>query len=139
MPSLEHNIESLKLRISDACNRSHREISSVYLLPVSKKQSIASLETAYNLGHRAFAENYLSEAKEKIEAFRGKGLQWHFIGPIQSNKTKYIAQNFDWVQTVDREKIIKRLSEQRPPSLPALNVLIQVNISEDQDADKHRR
>ena len=131
MPALEHNIESLKVRISTACNNANRQLDSVYLLPVTKTRSIAELTHAKALGFNQFGENYLSEAKEKIEYFQDPSLTWHFIGPIQSNKTRPIAELFDWVHTVDREKILRRLSEQRPSSLPPLNVLIQVNISQD--------
>ena len=132
MPALEHNIESLKLRISIACKSANRDENSVYLLPVTKARGSEVLEDAYKLGFSQFAENYLSEAKEKIEHFSDKAVSWHFIGPIQSNKTRYIAEHFDWVQTIDREKIIHRLNEQRPSTLPPLNVLIQVNVSNDE-------
>ncbi|MCK5880429.1 MAG: YggS family pyridoxal phosphate-dependent enzyme [Sinobacterium sp.] len=133
MPALEHNIESLKLRISRACKRANRDENSVFLLPVTKTRNIKALEAAHSLGFTQFGENYLSEAKEKIAHFKNKSIQWHFIGPIQSNKTRYIAEHFDWVQTVDREKILKRLSDQRPNTLPPLNFLVQVNVSCDEN------
>lgn len=129
MPALEHNIESLKVRITNACHHANRDEDSVYLLPVSKTHSIQTLSAAHELGFNQFGENYLSEAKDKIAHFQDKAIQWHFIGPVQSNKTRFLAEHFDWVQTVDRIKIIHRLNEQRPSTLKPLNILIQVNIS----------
>jgi len=103
----------------------------VQLLAVSKRFPIKSIQSAYNLGLHDFGENYAQEGIEKIQQLTHLPLTWHFIGPIQSNKTQLIAQHFDWVQTVCREKIIARLQAQRPENLPSLNVLIQVNISQD--------
>ena len=102
--------------------------NQVTLIAVSKTKPAADLQQAINAGQRHFGENYLQEALEKIEALKGQNLIWHFIGPIQSNKTKQIAQNFSWVHSVDRLKIAKRLNEQRPENLEKLNVLLQVNI-----------
>jgi len=102
--------------------------NQVTLIAVSKTKPAADLQQTINAGQRHFGENYLQEALEKIEALKGQNLIWHFIGPIQSNKTKQIAQNFSWVHSVDRLKIAKRLNEQRPENLEKLNVLLQVNI-----------
>jgi len=100
----------------------------VTLIAVSKTKPVSDLQQAIDVGQRHFGENYLQEAIEKIEALKNQNLIWHFIGPIQSNKTKQIAQNFDWVHSVDRLKIAKRLNNQRSDNLPKLNVLLQVNI-----------
>ena len=102
--------------------------NQVTLIAVSKTKSASDLQQAIDCGQRHFGENYLQEALEKIQALKGQNLVWHFIGPIQSNKTKQIAQNFDWVHSVDRLKIAKRLNDQRPIELGKLNVLLQVNI-----------
>ena len=102
--------------------------NQVTLIAVSKTKPASDLQQAIDCGQRHFGENYLQEALEKIQALKGQNLVWHFIGPIQSNKTKQIAQNFDWVHSVDRLKIAKRLNDQRPIELGKLNVLLQVNI-----------
>lgn len=106
---------------------------SVQLLAVSKKQSIKKIHQAYDLGQRAFGENYLQEAIEKIHYLKQLDIEWHFIGRIQSNKTKLIAENFSWVQTVCDEKVARRLSDQRLVELGPLNVCIQVNVDGDPD------
>ena len=100
----------------------------VTLIAVSKTKPATDLQQAIDAGQRHFGENYLQESLEKIETLKGQDLIWHFIGPIQSNKTKQIAENFDWVHSVDRLKIAKRLNDQRPENLEKLNVLLQVNI-----------
>ena len=99
------------------------------LLAVSKTFPAAAVREAYLAGQTAFGENYLQEALDKMDALRDLPLEWHFIGPIQSNKTRAIAENFAWVHSVDRLKIAERLSAQRPPHLPPLNVCLQVNVS----------
>jgi pyridoxal phosphate enzyme (YggS family) len=99
----------------------------VTLLAVSKSQPVARIEEARAAGHKAFGENYVQEALEKMDAL--PGLEWHLIGPLQSNKTRLAAERFAWVHTLEREKIARRLSEQRPAGLPPLDVLIQVNVS----------
>ena len=104
----------------------------VQLIAVSKTRSTAEIQEAVNAGQVHFGENYLQESLDKISFFKERNLIWHFIGPIQSNKTALIAENFDWVHSVDRLKIAKRLSDQRDPSLGALNILIQINIDEEQ-------
>lgn len=110
----------------------------VQLLAVSKTFGVEAIAEAIEVGERRFGENYVQEGVEKIRHFRealpGVSLEWHFIGPLQSNKTRLVAEHFDWVQSIDREKIALRLSEQRPSYLPPLNVLIEVNI--DQQATK---
>ncbi|MDC1536686.1 YggS family pyridoxal phosphate-dependent enzyme [Candidatus Thioglobus sp.] len=104
----------------------------VQLIAVSKTRSTAEIQEAVNAGQVHFGENYLQESLDKISFFNESKLIWHFIGPIQSNKTASIAENFDWVHSVDRLKIAKRLSDQRDPSLEKLNILIQINIDEEQ-------
>ena len=108
--------------------------NQVTLIAVSKTKPAADLHQAIDAGQLHFGENYLQEALDKIEALKGQNLIWHFIGPIQSNKTKQIAENFSWVHSVDRLKIAKRLNDQRPENLENLNVLLQVNI--DNEASK---
>lgn len=108
----------------------HRIAGSVRLLAVSKTKPVEALEAAYHVGQRAFGENYVQEAVDKYHALSHlTDIEWHFIGPIQSNKSRLIAQTMAWVHSADREKIARRLSEQRPDNLPPLNVCIQVNIS----------
>ena len=102
--------------------------NQVTLIAVSKTKPASDLQQAIDVGQRHFGENYLQEALEKINALKNQELIWHFIGPIQSNKTKQIAENFSWVHSVDRLKIAKRLNEQRPENLEKLNVLLQINI-----------
>ncbi|RRS10624.1 YggS family pyridoxal phosphate-dependent enzyme [Pseudoalteromonas sp. J010] len=105
---------------------------TVQLLAVSKTKPIADIEAAIAAGQTQFGESYVQEAVDKVVHFKdNKALEWHFIGPIQSNKSRLIAENFHWVQSVDREKIARRLNEQRPNNLKPLNVLLQVNISGD--------
>jgi pyridoxal phosphate enzyme (YggS family) len=124
--------------ISDNLKRVNSRIDSieynqeVQLIAVSKTRSTAEIQEAVNAGQVHFGENYLQESLDKISFFKERNLIWHFIGPIQSNKTALIAENFDWVHSVDRLKIAKRLSDQRDPSLGALNILIQINIDEEQ-------
>ena len=108
----------------------HRIAGSVRLLAVSKTKPVEALEAAYHVGQRPFGDNYVQEAVDKYHALSHlTDIEWHFIGPIQSNKSRLIAQTMAWVHSVDREKIARRLSEQRPDNLPPLNVCIQVNIS----------
>ena len=129
MTQIPSNIAKLRERIARACARCDRAPESVTLLAVSKTKPAAAVREAFAAGQRAFGENYLQEALEKIEALAGLGIEWHFIGPIQSNKTQPIARHFDWVHSVERAKIATRLSEQRPDGMPPLNVCVQVNIS----------
>jgi len=130
---LQANLTTLSERITLAAHRAGRPAESVTLIAVSKAFAADAVLALARCGQRHFGENYLQEALAKIDAVRaaapGLPLVWHFIGPIQSNKTRPIAERFDWVQSVDRLKIAQRLSEQRPDRLPPLNVLLQVNIS----------
>lgn len=105
--------------------------NQVKLLTVSKKHSLESIQDVYALGQRAFGESYAQEGMQKIQALESLDIEWHFIGPLQSNKTKIIAEHFDWVQSVDSLKLLRRLNAQRPADKPALNVLIQLNISDE--------
>ncbi len=117
-------------RIRNAEAEAGRKPHSVGLIAVSKTQPAEAIRAAYDLGQRDFGENYLQEALTKQNALRDLGdIVWHFIGPIQSNKTRSIAENFDWVHAVDRMKTAERLSQQRPLDLPPLNICIQVNVS----------
>jgi pyridoxal phosphate enzyme (YggS family) len=122
-------LESVKRRIAAAEADCGRPAGSVSLLAVSKTHGPETLRAAYAAGQRAFGENYLQEALAKIDALADLSIEWHFIGPIQSNKTKPIAERFAWVHSVERAKIADRLSAQRPPSLPPLQVCLQVNVS----------
>jgi len=121
------NLKRVTSRINSIeCNH------EVQLIAVSKTRSTAEIQEVINAGQVHFGENYLQESLDKISFFKESKLIWHFIGPIQSNKTASIAENFDWVHSVDRLKIAKRLSDQRDPSLEKLNILIQINIDEEQ-------
>jgi pyridoxal phosphate enzyme (YggS family) len=123
------NISTLGERINAAAQAAQRDPSSIGLLAVSKTKPAQALREAYEAGLRDFGENYLQEALGKQVELADLPLCWHFIGPIQSNKTRAIAENFAWVHSVDRLKIAQRLSEQRPDNLPPLNICIQVNVS----------
>jgi len=127
MNAIVDNLQAVRARISRAAQAARRADQAVTLLAVSKTHPASRIAEARAAGQRAFGENYVQEAIEKMTAV--PDLEWHLIGPLQSNKTRVVAELFQWVQTVDREKIAKRLSEQRPGALPALNVLIQVNAS----------
>lgn len=131
MPDLIHNLEAVRQRIAAAAHVAGRDARSVMLLAVSKTFPAEDVRAAHGAGQRAFGENYVQEALTKIEALADlrASLEWHFIGPLQSNKTRPVAEHFDWVHSVDRLKIAQRLSEQRPDHLPPLNVCLQVNIS----------
>ncbi len=121
-----HNIAE---RIAQAAAVSGRDPSAIRLLAVSKTWPVESLREAAAAGQRAFGESYVQEAIDKVDALAGEGLEWHFIGPLQSNKTRPVASAFAWVHSVDRLKIAQRLSEQRDVHLPPLQVCIQVNVS----------
>lgn len=129
MSTIAENISTLAERIHNAAQVSRRDPGSVGLLAVSKTKPASDLREAFSAGLRDFGENYLQEALGKQTELSDLPLIWHFIGPIQSNKTRAIAENFAWVHSVDRLKIAQRLSEQRPADLPPLNVCIQVNVS----------
>ena len=122
-------LEQVVKRVRKAEQRFGRDPGSVQILPVSKTRPPSDISQIAQAGFTAFGENYLQEAQEKITELTGLGLQWHFIGPIQSNKTQTIADLFQWVHSVDRKKIARRLNDQRSQNLPPLNICIQVNIS----------
>lgn len=126
--AIETNLELIHTRIAQACQNAGRVQSGVQLLAVSKTFPPEAVAQAAACGQRDFGENYIQEGVDKITALAHLGLTWHCIGPLQSNKTRPVAEHFDWVQSVDRLKIAQRLSEQRPSTLPPLNVCIQVNI-----------
>ncbi|MDX1635096.1 MAG: YggS family pyridoxal phosphate-dependent enzyme [Marinobacter sp.] len=129
MISIADNIGGVTRRIQKATLTAGREPGAVRLLAVSKTRGPEDIRAARAAGQTAFGENYLQEALDKIEALQDlPDLEWHFIGPIQSNKTRDIANRFDWVHSVDRLKIARRLNDQRDPDLPPLNVCLQVNI-----------
>jgi PLP dependent protein len=129
MNAIASNLQAVRRDIECFAHAAQRRPEEVALLAVSKTFSAGAVREAYAAGQRAFGESYAQEALGKIAALRDLALEWHFIGPIQSNKTRAIAENFAWVHGVDRLKIAERLSEQRPHSLPPLNVCIQVNVS----------
>jgi pyridoxal phosphate enzyme (YggS family) len=131
MSHIAQNLQEILGRINHAVTKARRDSGSVKLLAVSKTQPTQSIRDAISAGQKDFGENYLQEAIEKIsdlQEFRSD-ITWHLIGPLQSNKTRPAAESFDWVQSVDREKIALRLSEQRPDALKPLNVCVQINIS----------
>ncbi|MEX5496214.1 YggS family pyridoxal phosphate-dependent enzyme [Pseudomonas asgharzadehiana] len=129
MSTIADNIGQVSGRIRAAADAVQRDANSIHLLAVSKTKPAPAVREAYAAGLRDFGENYLQEALGKQAELTDLPLSWHFIGPIQSNKTRAIAENFDWVHSVDRLKIAQRLSEQRPAELPPLNICIQVNVS----------
>jgi pyridoxal phosphate enzyme (YggS family) len=128
MTMIADHLQQVHQRIVQACNTVHRKPQDVALLAVSKTFGADAVREAFAAGQTAFGENYIQEGVDKITALAGLPLQWHCIGPIQSNKTRLVAQHFDWAHSVDRLKIAQRLSEQRPPDKPPLQVCIQVNI-----------
>ena len=129
MTSIAANLQAVRARIAAACAGAGRAAESVQLLAVSKTWPAASVREAVAAGQRAFGENYVQEAVAKAAELGDSGLEWHFIGPLQGNKTKPVAENFAWVHSVERLKIAERLAAQRPAGLPALQVCLQVNIS----------
>ncbi|MBI5276868.1 MAG: YggS family pyridoxal phosphate-dependent enzyme [Burkholderiales bacterium] len=128
MEKIRNNLQTVRERIAAACAAAHRPVEEVTLLAVSKTFGPELIREAHAAGLVAFGENYIQEAVEKMALLAGLPLQWHCIGPIQSNKTRLVAAHFDWAQTVDRLKVAQRLSEQRPEDRPPLSVCIQVNI-----------
>ena len=128
MTTIADNLQQVRQRMLQACQHAGRLPDSVHLLAVSKTFGPDAVAQAHAAGQVAFGENYIQEAVEKITTLAHLPLEWHCIGPIQSNKTRLVATHFDWAHTVDRLKIAQRLSEQRPEGLAPLNVCIQVNI-----------
>ena len=131
MATISSNIQQVRARIAQACDSARRPVQSVTLLCVSKTFGPDSVRAAHAAGERCFGENYVQEALDKIAALADlrESIEWHLIGPLQSNKTRVVAEQFDWVHSVDRLKIAQRLSEQRPAHLPPLQLCLQVNIS----------
>lgn len=129
MASITENISSVRQQIADSARAAGRSPDAVRLLAVSKTQGPEQVREAFAAGQRDFGENYVQEALAKITALPLPDIRWHFIGPIQSNKTREIAAHFDWVHSVDRVRIAQRLDAQRPAGKPPLNVCIQVNLS----------
>ncbi|MCQ8104090.1 YggS family pyridoxal phosphate-dependent enzyme [Methylomonas sp. SURF-2] len=131
MDNFAERLQLVRSQIRHAVGIAGRPKGCVQLLAVSKTKPAGDIAELYRLGQRHFAENYLQEALQKQRQLAAFNITWHFIGPIQSNKTKPIACHFDWVHSVDRLKVAQRLSEQRPAQLPPLNICLQVNISEE--------
>lgn len=131
MTTIASNLQAVSVQINLAATAALRPAGSIQLLAVSKTFPAADVRLAHLAGQTRFAENYLQEALNKIAALQTLPLEWHFIGPIQSNKTRLIAENFNWVHSVDRLKIAERLSAQRAKNLPPLQICLQVNISDE--------
>ncbi len=129
MSAIADNLQAVQARISNAAAAVGRSPESVRLLAVSKTWPLACVLDAAEAGQRAFGENYVQEGIDKIAAVSGRNLEWHFIGPLQSNKPKPVAEHFDWVHSIDRLKIAERLSAQRPAYLAPLQVCVQINVS----------
>ena len=128
MIGVTENLTLISDLLRESAIAAGRDPAAVKLLAVSKKQPLAKIREAHAAGQRDFGENYVQEGLDKIEALAGLGLTWHFIGHLQSNKTRVVAENFDWVHTIDKLKTAGRLSEQRPEHMPPLNVCVQVNV-----------
>jgi PLP dependent protein len=128
MTTIPHNLQRVRERMTAACAGAQRPVNEVTLLAVSKTFGPDAVREAFTAGQTAFGENYIQEAVEKIALLADLPVEWHCIGPIQSNKTRLVAAHFHWAHTIDRLKIAQRLSEQRPEGLPALQVCIQVNV-----------
>jgi len=129
MKTISDRLQDVRARVAAAATSARRTPDEVHLLAVSKTWPAAAVREAAAAGQRAFGENYVQEGVDKIEALRELGLEWHFIGPLQSNKTRLVASAFDWVHSIDRLKIAERLSAQRDVHLAPLNVCLQVNVS----------
>ncbi|MDM3872045.1 YggS family pyridoxal phosphate-dependent enzyme [Porticoccus sp. W117] len=126
--SISANLNAVQQRIADSSAAAGRAPQEITLVAVSKTKPVSAIEAAWQAGQRHFGENYLQEALEKVQQLHGKGIHWHFIGPLQSNKTRLAAENFDWVHTIERIKVARRLNDQRPSALSPLNICLQVNI-----------
>lgn len=129
MSIIESNLQAVKKRIAAAAGTAGRDPAAIVLVAVSKTHPAAQVRAAFGAGQVEFGENYAQEGAEKIAALADLPLSWHFIGPVQSNKTRSIAAQFGWVHSVEREKIARRLAESRPPGLAPLNICLQVNVS----------
>ena len=130
--TIKSRIESVRNNITQAISKFARTENSVQLLAVSKTRTPDEITTAYNCGQTCFGESYLQEALQKIEHLKDVAIEWHFIGKIQSNKTRQIAENFDWVHSVDKLKHAQRLNDQRPDSMSPLNICLQINIDNEE-------
>jgi|TARA_E500000178_G_scaffold19402_1_gene18285 pyridoxal phosphate enzyme (YggS family) len=128
---LTDNITKVRSRISAAVTAAERDPASVELIAVSKTKPASLIEQAYAEGLRHFGENYVAEALEKINLCQHLSICWHFIGPLQSNKTRSVAEHFDWIHSIDRLKLARRLNDQRPKSLPPLNICLQTNLDQE--------
>lgn len=131
MSTINERWQNTKQQAAEAARSCGRAPDDVMVMAVSKTFPLAAVEAAWQAGARHFGENYVQEGVDKAQAFHPEGLVWHYIGPLQSNKTRAVATHFDWVHTIDRVKIARRLSDQRPPELPPLQVCLQINISND--------
>ena len=131
--TISQALTHIKQQIQNAAEQSDHKTDEIRLLAVSKTKPNDAIFEAYQAGQLAFGENYVQEGVDKIQYFEAQNIQleWHFIGPLQSNKTRLVAEHFDWMQTLERAKIADRLNEQRPQGKPPLNVLIQINISDE--------
>lgn len=129
MTTISSNLQAVLARVDRARREHGRASGAVRLLAVSKTWPAADVREAALAGQRAFGENYVQEGVAKVAELADLGLEWHFIGPLQSNKTRVVAEHFDWVHSIDRLKIAERLAEQRPATLPPLSVCLQVNVS----------
>ncbi|NQZ09333.1 MAG: YggS family pyridoxal phosphate-dependent enzyme [Algicola sp.] len=133
MINIAQRLQSAYADIKEIARKHHRDENSVDLLAVSKTKPLELIVDAYQQGHRKFGENYAVEAAEKVEQLKDyKDIEWHFIGPIQSNKTRLLCDSFDWVHSIDRQKIAQRLNDQRSDQLSPMNVLIQVNVDNEE-------
>ena len=139
MPTIQENITAVQKRLQQAASDAGRNPAEIQLLAVSKTRNIAQISQAITAGVFCFGENYLQEAMDKIDQLDDSRLDWHFIGPLQSNKTRQAAENFAWVHTVDRVKIAQRLSAQRPDDMPALNICLQINIDNEESKSGFNR
>lgn len=135
MSDIAAKLQAVRARLSAAARAAGRDPGAITLLAVSKTKPLADVLAAAAAGQRAFGENYAQEGVAKVQATAGQGLDWHFIGPLQSNKTRPVAEHFAWVHSVDRVKVAERLSTQRPADLPPLQVCVEVNVSG--EASKH--
>ncbi len=131
MNDLKAKLNDVRTRISVASQKAGRNPDSVSLVAVSKQHDANSIRSLFIAGQKHFGENYVQEALKKQQQLADLGIVWHFIGPLQSNKTREVAEHFDWVQSVDKEKTLLRLSSQRPEKLPPLNICLQVNIDDE--------
>jgi pyridoxal phosphate enzyme (YggS family) len=132
MKDLKANLNNVRSRVESACKLAGRRPSEITILAVSKRHPASRIRQLHELGLNGFGENYMQEAVVKQEQLTDLGIEWHYIGPLQSNKTRELSRNFDWVQSADRKKVLLRLSRQRPESLPKLNICIQVNIDREE-------